>query len=333
MESKVLVRSSPLLASRSRDLRGHLLTFHTPSKDVDAYTETVAKLRPKLSAIPHRFVVRLDGVRSPKFKWKLPPNVQVFDRPSLQGDEYRVPDSNTTLFVGWNRIDSAAAATDANAQMSLTESVAIRILGLLRQNANVSEIAAEVKLDPGIQFNIVRYLNAIDVGYAYSGGFKNFEHSIMFMGYKFFTRWMSTYLMYSRLETASPAIYQLAVTRGRLMESLAHLVEIKPEDWDSLYITGVFSLLDRVFGCPIAEVLSGFDQNDIIVRTLLGQSTPFAPLLNYVALNDQSNDQDLWLHVQEQGWCHGDITTSLIDAIDYAQRVDPRGRDQGNPAM
>ncbi len=329
MQSKVLVRSSPLLASRSRDLKGHLLTFHAPSKDIDAYTETVAKLRSKLSAIPHRFVVRLDGVRSPKFKWKLPTNVQVFDHPSLRGDEYTVPESDTTLLVGWNPIDSATVAADTNSQMSLTESVAIRILGLLRQNANVSEIAAQVKLDPGIQFNIVRYLNAIDVGYAYSGGFKNFEHSIMFMGYKFFTRWMSTYLMYSRLETVAPAVYQLAVTRGRLMESLAHLVEIKAEDWDSLYITGVFSLLDRVFGRPIAEVLSGFDQNDIIVRTLLGDSTPFAPLLNYVVLNDRTNDQNLWRHVQAQGWCHGDITTSLIDAIDYAQRVDPRGRDQG----
>ena len=329
MQSKVLVRSSPLLASRSRDLKGHLLTFHTPSKDIDAYTETVAKLRSKLSAIPHRFVVRLDGVRSPKFKWKLPTNVQVFDHPSLRGDEYTVPESDATLLVGWNPIDSATVAADTNSQMSLTESVAIRILGLLRQNANVSEIAAQVKLDPGIQYNIVRYLNAIDVGYAYSGGFKNFEHSIMFMGYKFFTRWMSTYLMYSRLETVAPAIYQLAVTRGRLMESLAHLVEIKAEDWDSLYITGVFSLLDRVFGRPIAQVLSGFDQNDIIVRTLLGDSTPFAPLLNYVVMNDKTNDQNLWRHVQEQGWCHGDITTSLIDAIDYAQRVDPHGRDQG----
>ena len=328
MDSKVLVRNSPLLANRTRELRGHLLTFHTPTKDVDAYAETVDKLRARLSAIPHRFILRLDGVRNPKFKWKLPSNVHVFDHPSLRGDVYTVPESATTFHVGLSRVQRTDGVADANSQMSLTESVAIRILSLLRQNADVGEIAAEVKLDPGIQFNIVKYLNSIDVGYAYSGGFKNFEHSIMFMGYKFFSRWMSTYLMYSRLETVAPAIYQLAITRGRLMESLAHLVGIPPEDLDSLYITGVFSLLDRVFGRPISDVLAGFDQDDIIVQTLLGKTTPFSPLLNYVTLNDDCTDRKLWLHVEKQGWHHRDITTSLIDSIDYAQRVDPRGRDQ-----
>ena len=326
MDSKVLVRNLPLLANQTRELRGHLLTFHSPSKDEEGYLQAVAQLRPKLSKIRHRFILRLDGIRSPKFKGRLPKNVIVFDKPSLRGDEYTEQESGLTLRVGWNSLTRTNLSPNTDSQLSLTESVAIRIISLLRSNADVGEIAAQVRLDPGIQFNMVRYLNAIDVGYAYTGGFKNFEHSIMFMGYKFFSRWMSTYLMYSRLETLAPAIYQLAITRGRLMESMAHLVGIPPEDRDSLYITGVFSLLDRAFGRSLEQILAGFDPKDVIVRTLLGEQTSFLPLLRYVKLNEEATESKLWSHVESNGWQHREISDSLIDSIDYAQRVDPKGR-------
>ena len=326
MDSKVLVRNQPLLANQTRELRGHLLTFHSPSKDEEGYMQEVAHLRPRLSKIRHRFIIRLNGLRSPKFKGRLPQNVTIFDRPSLRADEYTLQESGLALRVGWNSLVAVASSHTADNQLSLTESVAIRIIGLLRSNADVGEIAAQVKLDPGIQFNIVRYLNAIDVGYAYTGGFKNFEHSIMFMGYKFFARWMSTYLMYSRLESVAPAIYQLAITRGRLMESMSHLVGLSAVDRDSLYITGVFSLLDRAFGQPIDQILAGFDPKDVIVRTLLGEETAYLPLLRYVKLNEESSETGLWNHVEAQGWPHREISDALIDSIDYAQRVDPSDR-------
>ena len=93
----------------------------------------------------------------------------------------------------------------------------------------------------------------------------------------------------ARIDPA-PAAAQAAIARGRLMEVLG--AEFFPrEEHDNLFITGAFSLLDRLLGAPMDKVLEEMSLPDRISDALLGQDGAYTPFLKLArACEDASAD-------------------------------------------
>ena len=103
-------------------------------------------------------------------------------------------------------------------------------------------------------------------------------------------RWLAVLLFSVREPQLNDwLLVENALTRGRLMEVLgAQLLPGQPHD--PLFLTGIFSCLDRLLRRPLAEVLGTMPIADEIRLALLERQGPYAALLA-VAEASESVDQ------------------------------------------
>jgi c-di-GMP-related signal transduction protein len=98
------------------------------------------------------------------------------------------------------------------------------------------------------------------------------------LGYDKLNKWLSLLLVTASKDPSAPALMQAAIARGRLMEVLGAGV-LPREEHDNLFITGAFSLLDKLLGAPMDKVLEEMTLPDPITDALLGNDGAYTPFL------------------------------------------------------
>ncbi|HEX6733224.1 MAG TPA: HDOD domain-containing protein [Azonexus sp.] len=184
-----------------------------------------------------------------------------------------------------------AAASPKRVDEAATDPHKVQLLHLLRLvqgDAETPEIVAALKQDPPLAFRILRYLNSPLIGLDHR--IDSLAQALTILGRQRLTRWLSV-LLFSVREPGFGdwLLVESALTRGRLMEVLGgKLMPGQPAD--ALFLTGIFSCLDKLLRRPMAELLDEIPLSDSVRSALLERSGPYAPLL---ALAEAAESFDL----------------------------------------
>jgi c-di-GMP-related signal transduction protein len=136
----------------------------------------------------------------------------------------------------------------------------LRLLGLLSQEADSSEIESVFKQEPVLTVNLLRLTNS--AGSGMSTRITSLRHAISLLGRRQLLRWLQLLLYSGAADTAEAInpLMQLAATRGRLMELLVDRTpDVKQTGRDLVdqaYMVGILSLMPILIGCSISEVLA-----------------------------------------------------------------------------
>lgn len=163
----------------------------------------------------------------------------------------------------------------------------IQLINLVRRQASTLEIEDVLKRDPTLSFNLLRFINSS--GFGLSCEITSFRHAVMILGLKKLFRWAALLMTTSRVAGASPAVGNMAVVRGRLMELLAAEV-LLPEECDNAFVVGVFSLLDTMLGMPLNKALEAISLPESVINALLHNTGVLAPLLELAKACESAND-------------------------------------------
>ena len=153
----------------------------------------------------------------------------------------------------------------------------LNLLHLVQGDAENAEIATAMKLDPVLSFRILRYLNSPAL--ALTRRIDSLEQALIILGRQKLTRWLAVLLFSVREPQLSDwLLIENALTRGRLMEVLGEQ-SMPGQHHDPLFLTGIFSCLDRLLRRPMADILHAMPIADEIRQALLERSGPYAALL------------------------------------------------------
>lgn len=152
----------------------------------------------------------------------------------------------------------------------------LRLLDMVRRDADIKEIEAALKTDVALTFKLLRYINS--AGFGLSCEVQSIRHAVSILGMKPLYRWLTLLLATAGTHPASPAQARTAVTRGRLCELLGAHCMPKGE-LDNLFITGVFSLLDAMLDTPMEEILDRLIIQEEIAEALLHRGGVYGPIL------------------------------------------------------
>lgn len=192
--------------------------------------------------------------------------------------------------------------------------VIIQLINAVRKQAPTEQIEAILKRDATLSFNLLRYINSS--GFGLSTEITSFRHAVMILGLKKLFRWAALLLTMSREGGVPPAVGQMAIVRGRLMELLA-IELLPPEECDNAFVTGVFSLLDTMLGIPMDKAIAAVTLPDPITDALLHRTGPLAPLLELTIACETVDDEAFarlvtsliltghqvnWAHLQALAW-------------------------------
>ena len=195
----------------------------------------------------------------------------------------------------------------------------IRVLNLVRKNADVKEIEAALKQDVALSYKLLRYINS--AGFGLSCEVQSFRHAVTILGYNKLNKWLSLLLATASKDPMAPALMHTALTRARLMEVLAHGL-VDKQEYDNLFITGAFSMLEALLGVSMDKVLESMSLPEPICDALLGHGGVYGPFLDLATLSEGDDGKALAEQAAMLGLSAAQFNRAQLQALAFADAME-----------
>ena len=201
-------------------------------------------------------------------------------------------------------------------RVDISSMAMMKLLQQLIMDASISEIEQTFKENPSLSYHLLRLVNSVGIGLR--NKIKNLRHAIILLGINHLRRWvqLSLFAVNDRRGMNHPLL-EMAVVRGRIMETLVSRVRGQEESAEAAFMTGILSLLDVLFETPMSEIVESLHLTDEITNALLSRTGRMGMLLTLaekveatefeevIPLLEQCNitmDQLLAAQMESFGW-------------------------------
>lgn len=201
--------------------------------------------------------------------------------------------------------------------MNPAQTIILQLMQMVQKNEDIPKIEAVLKRDPALSYKMLRFINS--AGFGATREIQSLRQAIAMMGYAPMYRWLTLLLATASTSGFSPVLMETAVIRGRLTELLG--VKALPRgEGENLFVAGMFSLLDRLLGLPMQEVLDTIQLPDEVVKALLGREGMYGP---YLALAEacELNSNLVVSLAKSLDIAPVDVNKAHLSAIAWAQSV------------
>lgn len=181
------------------------------------------------------------------------------------------------VFAG--QIYLSPPAASRKSAFTPTQSTILQLMDMVRQEADVRSLEAILKRDAALSFKLLRYINS--VGFGLGTEIHSVQHAVALLGYATLYKWLSLLLATSMTGTGSAVLMETAVIRGRFAELLGEGLLPKNE-LENLFVTGMFSVLDKLLGMPMETILADIRLPDSVAQALLSGDGIYGPFLALV---------------------------------------------------
>jgi hypothetical protein len=194
----------------------------------------------------------------------------------------------------------------------------VRVLNLVRRNAEVKEIEAALKQDVSLSYKLLRYINS--AGFGLSCEIQSYRHAVTILGNDKLNKWLSVLLVTASRDPAAPALMQTSIARGRFMEIVGRDFFDKSK-FDNLFITGAFSLLDTLLGARIETVLEQMHLPEAIGDALLRREGVYGPFLDLAIAYESATTPELIAKAEALGLSIAKINHAQTEALAFADSL------------
>ena len=201
--------------------------------------------------------------------------------------------------------------------MNPAQGIILQVMQLVKDNADIPKIEGVLKRDAALSYKLLRFINS--AGFGAARDIQSLRQAIALLGYAPLYRWLTLLLATASTSGYSPVLMETAVVRGRLAELLGQTALARGEG-ENLFVTGMFSLLDRLLGLPMKQVLATIQLPDEVVTALLTRGGLYGP---YLALSEacELNSTLVASLSASLGISPTDVNKAHLSALAWAQNV------------
>ncbi|NVD72623.1 HDOD domain-containing protein [Duganella sp. BJB1802] len=207
-------------------------------------------------------------------------------------------------------------STDAKG-LNPAQTIIMQLMQMVRQNADIVQLEAVLKRDATLSYKLLRFINS--AGFGAGREIQSLRQALTLLGYTPLYRWLTLLLATASTSGYSPVLLETAVVRGRLAELLAQAALGKGEA-ENVFVAGMFSLLDRLLGIAMQEVLANIQLSDDVVAALLTRSGKYGPFLALAEACELSSDLVASLAASLKLGPE-DVNRAHLSALAWAQNV------------
>ena len=210
------------------------------------------------------------------------------------------------------------ASNSGSKELAPGQAHIIRVLNLVRNNADIAQIEAALKQDVALSYRLLRYINS--AGFGLSCEVQSFRHAVTILGYDKLNKWLSLLLVSSSKDPMAPAMMHAALARARLMELLGQGMIAKSE-LDNLFITGAFSLLDVMLGVSLEKALEPMHLPEQITDALFNRTGPYAAFFELAQALEEADGSNVSRLSSSLGLTPTQVNAALLQAITFAANL------------
>jgi EAL and modified HD-GYP domain-containing signal transduction protein len=198
-------------------------------------------------------------------------------------DAVEVFDRDAAACVGWPLDDQT---TNKARPLQPGQAVVLELLRLVRDDADLDKIDATLRRDPALAFKLLRLVNS--AAFNLPVQITSFQHAVMMLGYKKLIRWLSLLLATASKDSNTFPLMHASIRRGIFLETIGATAS-QGEMRDELFITGAFSLLDRITGAPFPHLFELISLSESIVEAILNRGGPYGSYLTLIEAIERSD--------------------------------------------
>jgi EAL and modified HD-GYP domain-containing signal transduction protein len=181
-------------------------------------------------------------------------------------------------------------------KLSPSQLAVMELMTLVTSDADNVEIERAIKKDVSLALNLLRLVNTPAVGARQR--IDSLSQAVTILGRRQLQRWLQImlYAEPSKRGHSMTPLLMLATTRGRLLELLAH--KLRPSQHhvaDIAFTVGIMSLMDTLFGIPMAEILTQIPVVDEVSEALMWRGGFFGDLLKLAECIERIEDMEHYI--------------------------------------
>ena len=178
-------------------------------------------------------------------------------------------------------------------KLSPSQLSVMELMALVTSDADNPEIERAIKRDVSLALNLLRLVNTPAVGARQR--IDSLSQAITILGRRQLQRWLQImlYAEPSKRGHSMTPLLMLATTRGRLLELLAG--KLRPSQRhasDVAFTVGIMSLMDTLFGIPMAQILAEIPVSEEVAEALLVRGGFYGELLKLTEYIERIEDMD-----------------------------------------
>jgi EAL and modified HD-GYP domain-containing signal transduction protein len=179
----------------------------------------------------------------------------------------------------------------------------LKVLRLLTEDADTRVIEGVFRESPGLTYKLLVLVNSVSFGSRER--ISTVRQAITMLGRAQMRRWLQLALFATddRRGLDDPLV-DMAAVRASFMEGLARLhpqLERTPDAAEQAFMTGVLSLLDRIFSISMPEVVERLRLSEAIAQALEQRAGPLGELLLVAERLEALDMEGAWSHLAAAG--------------------------------
>ncbi len=227
--------------------------------------------------------------------------------------------------IGWPARDTTQLRSKG---LTAEQSVIVQIIQLVRREASANDIESCLKKDPALAFALLKLVNSPAFGV--SRQINSFQQALLLLGYAKLQRWLGLLLINGTREPELAPLAMYSITRGFLLDHLQHMVPTELRG--DLFLTGAFSMLDRLTGKSLAELIETGVLSAPTAEALTQTHGPMVPYLELAVVAEQNDPKRVERRLQRLGitpvqFNHAVLRTILSVFSATAPRAGAGGHD------
>jgi EAL and modified HD-GYP domain-containing signal transduction protein len=190
-----------------------------------------------------------------------------------------------------------------------------------KNDPDFSALATAIQADVAISFRLLAYLNSASFGFRRK--IDSIKDAITMMGWNNLKNWLRVVLLseVSENRNASELVF-LSAQRGKFLEQVGRSHDFWGFEPDSLFLLGMFSLLDALLNQPMAEILKYLPLADKLKGALLMQANnEYVPLLKLARYLEEAAFEQTETMIAQLGLDTAKVREAYCQALEWANKL------------
>jgi len=181
-----------------------------------------------------------------------------------------------------------------------------------------TEIVALIDREVSLCYKLLRFVNSPLFGFKRE--ISSTAHALALVGDQEVRKWASVAAVLGIAGDTSNELVMTSLARGRCCELLAPFGSAR-RDAQSLFLLGIFSLMDAMLGRPISEIAAEIALPDVVRAALLGAPNRHAQVLELVKEFEAGKWGEVGELARGAGLNEAQVSSAYFEAVDWAQKI------------
>ncbi|WP_081576758.1 EAL and HDOD domain-containing protein [Acidithiobacillus thiooxidans] len=195
------------------------------------------------------------------------------------------------------------------------------LLNLLLEENPVSDIEEAFRRDPGLSYQLLRYLNS--AGMTRGQEIESIRQALILLGRHPLQRWL-TLLLFASQGTQKSAILTMAATRAKFAEILREkspVLDDQPATIHRSFLAGMLSLLDVYLKQPLPDLLNELKISDVLRKALIDHEGEDGAILTIIEAAEHGDLNTVKKIGQTLALPLAEITTASLESMNWSSSL------------